>query len=529
MARPSRQHLWQLKEAREQSEDPQPVAQGDEKHSGWGWRNWNLRTFKGQAAVAALRDRMETAHPEDGQTMVPITAAAVVALAVVRLACLQPAVTATEATTIWARAGESVAGLVADLEHLALRAVAVARVRAVTTAVPEVPEWNGMRLMVLVVAAVARTMALVRQWVDCTVAAGPVLLRLRVLAPAHKELSSSPTLLVRLLLQHRRSPSQPSPTTSANGCPARVLAPTADSGLPGRSSAVTSGPATISGDTVTLTGANGTVTIEATQAGNGYVRRSDPRGSQFQRHGAETAQTITFPAIPTKHPADAPFALAAASDSGLAVSYAVTSGPATVSGNTVTLTGTAGSVTIQATQVGNGTYSAATPISQTFAVSALTAQTITFPPLSNGSANDPPFVLIGTSDSGLALSYAVTSGLATISGNAVTVTGVGVVTIQATQAGNSIYAPATPVSQSFTVAPAQRGCLAFDQIKASDRTGNGNRLLIQPGPSRRDQPRNARPGGLRCRGLLVFLLWGEPVGTNRSDRPWQCRRLLPSW
>jgi hypothetical protein len=60
-------------------------------------------------------------------------------------------------------------------------------------------------------------------------------------------------------------------------------------------------------------------------------------------------------------------------------------------------------------------------------------------------------VLIGTSDSGLALSYAVTSGLATISGNTVTVTGVGVVTIQATQAGNSTYAPATPVSQSFTV------------------------------------------------------------------------------
>jgi len=171
------------------------------------------RTFKDQAAVAALRDRMETAHPEDGQTMVPTTAAAVVALAAVRLACLQPAVTATEATTIWARAGESVAGLVEDLEHLALRAEAVARVKAVTTAVPEVPERNGMRLMVLVVAAVARTMALVRQRVDCTVAAGPVLLRRLVLAPAHKELSLSPTLLVRLLLQRRRSASRPSPTT----------------------------------------------------------------------------------------------------------------------------------------------------------------------------------------------------------------------------------------------------------------------------------------------------------------------------
>src|ERR1019366_1621154 len=115
---------------------------------------------------------------------------------------------------------------------------------------------------------------------------------------------------------------------------------------------------------------------------------------------------------------------------------------------------------------GNGTYAAATPVSQTFAVAALTPQTITFPSISNGAANAPPFVLVGTADSGLALSYAVTSGLATISGKTVTVTGVGVVTIQATQAGNSTYAPATPVSQTFTVAPAQRGCIAYDQIRA---------------------------------------------------------------
>ena len=40
-----------------------------------------------------------------------------------------------------------------------------------------------------------------------------------------------------------------------------------------------------------------------------------------------------------------------------------------------------------------------------------------------------------------------------------------------------------------TVAPAQRGCLAFDQIKASDRTGNGNQLLTySPAPTDATSP-----------------------------------------
>ena len=97
---------------------------------------------------------------------------------------------------------------------------------------------------------------------------------------------------------------------------------------------------------------------------------------------------------------------------------------------TVTLTGGTGNVTIQATQSGDGTYLPAAPVSRKFAVSNLTPQTITFPPLSDGAANDPPFLLIGTSDSGLALTYLVTAGLAMISGNTVTITGVGSVTIR---------------------------------------------------------------------------------------------------
>ncbi|HJT74920.1 MAG TPA: MBG domain-containing protein, partial [Chitinophaga sp.] len=61
----------------------------------------------------------------------------------------------------------------------------------------------------------------------------------------------------------------------------------------------------------------------------------------------QASQTITFPAITNKTYGDAPFTLNASSTSGLPVIYAITSGPAAISGNTLTMTG-AGSVTVTA-------------------------------------------------------------------------------------------------------------------------------------------------------------------------------------
>ena len=82
-------------------------------------------------------------------------------------------------------------------------------------------------------------------------------------------------------------------------------------------------------------------------------------------------QGITFPAIPVKKTTDASFALNATASSGLAVSYSIVAGgaSATLSGNTVNLTGVPGTVTIKATQAGNGTtFTAATPVYRTFTV-----------------------------------------------------------------------------------------------------------------------------------------------------------------
>ena len=88
---------------------------------------------------------------------------------------------------------------------------------------------------------------------------------------------------------------------------------------------------------------------------------------QLSGAGAQVAQTITFPTIPTQTYGVGSVMLNASASSGLLVSYKVISGPATVLGSVLTITG-AGSVTVQACQFGNVEYAAATPVSQTFTV-----------------------------------------------------------------------------------------------------------------------------------------------------------------
>lgn len=84
-----------------------------------------------------------------------------------------------------------------------------------------------------------------------------------------------------------------------------------------------------------------------------------------------TAQTINFPAISNRAYGDPPFALNATASSGLPVSYAIASGPATVSGNTLTINGS-GTITVIASQGGGSGFSPAASVSRSFTVSAPT-------------------------------------------------------------------------------------------------------------------------------------------------------------
>ena len=81
------------------------------------------------------------------------------------------------------------------------------------------------------------------------------------------------------------------------------------------------------------------------------------------------AQNINFPTISNKLTTDSPFTVNASASSGLPVSYSILSGPATISGNTITLNGNSGTVTVKASQVGNSQYNAATDVQQSFTVS----------------------------------------------------------------------------------------------------------------------------------------------------------------
>ena len=84
--------------------------------------------------------------------------------------------------------------------------------------------------------------------------------------------------------------------------------------------------------------------------------------------GTPIDQTIAFDPISDKLTTTSPFAVSALASSGLPVSYAVLSGPATINNNIITLSGIEGTVVIEATQAGNAQYNSAPAVTQSFAI-----------------------------------------------------------------------------------------------------------------------------------------------------------------
>ncbi|OKL40010.1 T9SS type A sorting domain-containing protein [Pontibacter flavimaris] len=82
-------------------------------------------------------------------------------------------------------------------------------------------------------------------------------------------------------------------------------------------------------------------------------------------------QQISFAALEDRIYGAAPIMLTASTASNLPVSFSLLSGPATLNGNTLTLTG-AGQVHVSASQKGNESFNAATDVDQTFCVNPTT-------------------------------------------------------------------------------------------------------------------------------------------------------------
>jgi hypothetical protein len=205
---------------------------------------------------------------------------------------------------------------------------------------------------------------------------------------------------------------------------------------------VVSGPATIAGSTVTLTGA-GAVVLQASEAADANYTVATQNASFMV---AAITPTISF-TVPSHTYGDAPFTVSATSNSTGAFSYTVVTGPATISGSTVTLTG-AGTVVLQASEVADANYVAATK-NASFTIADITPA-INFT-VANHTYGDAPFTVSATSNSTGAFTYTVVSGPATISGSTVALTGAGAVVLQASEAADANY-NATTKNATFTVA-----------------------------------------------------------------------------
>jgi len=79
-------------------------------------------------------------------------------------------------------------------------------------------------------------------------------------------------------------------------------------------------------------------------------------------------QAISFAEIPNKLNTAPPFQIEATSTAGLEVTFNILSGPASITGNTITLSGDTGLVVVEATQPGNSQYNPAEPVIQSFHV-----------------------------------------------------------------------------------------------------------------------------------------------------------------
>lgn len=254
------------------------------------------------------------------------------------------------------------------------------------------------------------------------------------------------------------------------GAASFTLSSTASSGLPVTFSSSNTSVAAVSGNVVTIKGA-GSTTITASQAGNTSYNpapsvqqtltvnkavmtvtadsKSMTVGSSVPALSATLSGYVYGQTLSTSGITGSASLTTTATSSSLAGTYPITASAGTLSAANYSFQFVNGSLTVNAAPV-------ATKTSQSISFGSLAARTY-------GAA---AFTLSASASSGLPVSYTSSNtGVATISGNTVTIRGAGSTVITASQAGDATYAAAVAVNQTLTVNKAPLSVRADSKAK----------------------------------------------------------------
>jgi predicted transcriptional regulator YdeE len=243
------------------------------------------------------------------------------------------------------------------------------------------------------------------------------------------------------------------PITATYGGTAPVLAATATSGLAPTYASTGSACSVTSAGAVTIL-AVGTCQITASQAGNATYAAATPVSETLTVNPAADVITIP-PTVPTTTTVGSNTPIGATTTSGVTPTYTSTTPTVcSVSATGVVTALTSGTCSVTVSQAAAGNYAAATPQTATFAVSGQSQTIQNFgTPITTTYGNPAP-VLAATATSGLAPTYTSTGSACSVTtSGTVTILAVGTCQITASQAGNSTYAAATPVTETLTVNP----------------------------------------------------------------------------
>ena len=190
---------------------------------------------------------------------------------------------------------------------------------------------------------------------------------------------------------------------------------------------------------------------------------------------ARGSQSLSFTSIvPSTTTKDSTYVPTASATSGLTPVISITAGSGsvcTLSNATVTFLGS-GTCEISASQAGDSNWLPAASMKQIIEVGKL-SQAISFPQPANYELGSPDFVLDASASSALGVTSTVISGgsVCSISNiGIVSILAIGSCTIEVSQAGDSVFSAASPISRTILVQPALPSAPHISSISAGDGT-----------------------------------------------------------